>query len=227
MYRPYVPEGRDTVIEVAPKIIGIDPKVAIWLFGSWARGRPNALSDVDALVVVSDRMQVQEARQVCIEAGLTPIVTDPAQLCNLPKKSPLLALHLSTEAVKVVGTGSLPRPLWRDDQRAAASRRALSRLEAARHEVSVWGADDKSAQTMVFGAVKEWAMLTAALSGRPEFDRRLALRRLAESGAHEKALAELEAVWLAKRARTRPPVLSDPELVVSQALDLAPAASRA
>jgi hypothetical protein len=74
---------------------------------------------------------------------------------------------------------------------------------------------------MVFAAVKEWAMLQAALAGTPQFDRWRALAPLIRSGAHQASLAELEAVWLAKRIGRPAPVLTDPERAVADALEVA------
>jgi hypothetical protein len=150
-------------------------------------------------------------------------VTDRDQLQGLPRKSPLFALHLSAEAVRLAGDDDPPPVAWGGQHREIATRRALSRIDAARHEVAVWGADNSSAQTMVFAAVKEWAMLQAALSGRPEFERRFALSALIQRGAQGSALAELEEVWLARREGRPSPAVRHPERVLSDALDLVPA----
>jgi hypothetical protein len=151
---------------------------------------------------------------------VSAIVTDMAQIERLPAKSPLFALHLATESDPAYASGRPLAVAWDKHQQDKATRRALSRLNAARHEVTVWGADRPSAQSMVFAAVKEWAMLEAALTGAPQFDRWRALAPLIRSGAHQASLAELETVWLAKRVCRPAPALTDPERVIADVLDI-------
>ncbi len=216
----------DSVVELAPSLAGLDPGCSLWLFGSWARGRARDSSDVDALVGVSARGYLDDARALCSTAGISAVVTDGGQLRTLQSKAPLLALHLAIEAKSVRGPRDLPAFSWGEHQRESSIRRALSRLDAARRELATWGADDRSVQTLVFAAVKEWAMLEAALAGEPEFDRWRALARSIAAPGQERALLELEAVWQARRARTPAPTLSDPEWAIGEALKLAPVAAR-
>jgi hypothetical protein len=220
MYGAAVSTAREATAEISTELQQFD-RTAVWLFGSWARGAANHNSDIDTLVVVAHRGHVEAARSICESAGVSAIVTDTAQLNLLPVKSPLFALHLATESELVHGHAEPVPVVWGRPQQAKATHRALSRLEAARHEASVWGADSPSAQSMVFAAAKEWAMLQAALAGDPEFDRWRALGRLLRNAADEASLRELEAVWLAKRSRRAPPVLVDPERVIEDVLDLA------
>jgi hypothetical protein len=211
--------GREAAAEITKELLGLDRRAAVWLFGSWARGAATEDSDVDTLIVLPDRRQVEEARALCAAASVSAIVTDAAQIERLPAKSPLFALHLASESEPVHASGRPLTVAWDVDQQAKATRRALSRLDAARHEVSVWGPDRSSTQSMVFAAVKEWAMLQAALAGAPEFDRWSALAPLIRRGVHQASFAELEAVWLAKRARRPAPVLTDPERVIADVLE--------
>jgi hypothetical protein len=222
-----VPIGVDVALETTSTLHQADANATMWLFGSWARRGANAASDVDVLVCVSQREHIDEVRYLCHAAGVAAIVTDAGQLLRLPTKSPLLALHLSTEAIRLVGDHELPDDPWHQHHQHVATRRALSRMESARHEVSVWGASDSAAQTRLFAAAKEWAMLHAALNGRPQFDRWSALEGLGPTDLQRHALEALEAVWMAKRAGSTPPKLTDPDLVTSAILNLVPIASRA
>lgn len=217
----------DSLVELAPSLARIDPEAGLWMFGSWARGRVRSSSDVDALVVVSARTGLDEARDLCLTGRINAIVTDRGSLGSMPSKSPLFALHLCTEARPVLGRLQLPPISWGAVHRDAAMRRATSRLRAALRELATWGADDCSVQTTVFAAVKEWAMLRAAISGEPEFDRWRALRRCGIGSKQELALAGLEAVWEARRAHTPAPALSDPDCAIREALKLAPVAASA
>jgi predicted nucleotidyltransferase len=193
--------------EASTEILRSDPRCqGVLLFGSAARRDENENSDLDLLVLYRDEVPEETLDRLAERVSVS--FYDEARLRALPSRSPLFAVHLAHEGRALYD----PRGKLRETLGAvgpltggnAAAVAALTRKRLARVLADPeYAPADALSAGQLYALAKQSALLTSALHGEYEFDRKRAFRALADSQRSLRAdlerVALLEPAWLSVR----------------------------